>query len=110
MPPHCTHLPPLVNVSTFDLGDSQDLLGFPVASFNVQRQGETIDGLLKVGLSQVRMSLCCCYERGGRGLAVSVNSIRTSTRCEHTYEVGRGRLFCCSRCGRPGASPGLVLG
>lgn len=53
------HLSALVNVPTLNLGDSQNLLGFPVCRLNVQRQGEAIDGLLEVGLSEVRMGLCC---------------------------------------------------
>lgn len=54
-----THLPSLVDIPTLDLGDPEDLLGLPVRRFDVECESETVDSLLKVGLPEVCMGLCC---------------------------------------------------
>lgn len=82
-----THLPSLVDIPTLDLGDPEDLLGFPVRRLDVQCESETVDSLLKVGLSEICMGLCYDGQRCERHIEFE------ERRFVLTYQVGRGRLF-----------------
>lgn len=82
-----THLSSLVDIPTLDLGDPEDLLGFPVRRFDVESKSEAVDSLFKVGLSEVCMGLCCDGQRRERSMGLE------EQRSGLTYQVGRGRLF-----------------
>jgi hypothetical protein len=77
-----THLSSLVDIPTLDLGDPENLLGFPVRRFDVKCECEAVDSLFKVGLSEICMGLC--YD---------------DQRCEPSYRI-RGAEICAHLSGR----------